>query len=77
MNLKTTVLAAAAALILTPAAAMAATEQFPIQVTVEATVPSATGLQISPVGDWAGQTQNACAGTSRPSAWIRSCSRST
>lgn len=58
MNLKTTVLAAAAALILTPAAAMAATEQFPIQVTVEATVPSATGLQISPVGDWAGQTQN-------------------
>ena len=58
MNLKTTVLAAAAALILTPAAATAATEQFPIQVTVEATVPSATGLQISPVGDWAGQTQN-------------------
>lgn len=58
MNLKTTVLAAAAALILTPAVAMAATEQFPIQVTVEATVPSATGLQISPVGDWAGQTQN-------------------
>ncbi|WP_367345903.1 CS1 type fimbrial major subunit [Stenotrophomonas bentonitica] len=57
MNLKTTVLAAAAALILTPAAAMAATEQFPIQVTVEATVPSANGLQISPVGDWAGQTQ--------------------
>ncbi|WP_312328593.1 CS1 type fimbrial major subunit [Stenotrophomonas sp.] len=57
MNLKSTVLAAAAALILTPAAAMAATEQFPIQVTVEATVPSSTGLQISPVGDWAGQTQ--------------------
>lgn len=58
MSFKTTVLAAAAALILTPAAAMAATEQFPIQVTVEAVVPSATGLQISPVGDWAGQTQN-------------------
>jgi len=58
MNLKNTVLAAAAALILTPAAAMAATEQFPLQVTVEAVVPSATGLQISPVGNWAGQTQN-------------------
>lgn len=57
MNLKTTVLAAAAALILAPAAAMAATEQFPLQVTVEAVVPSATGLQISPVGDWAGKTQ--------------------
>ncbi len=58
MNLKTTVLAAAAALILTPAAAMAATEQFPIQVTVEAACRPSTGLQISPVGDWAGQTQN-------------------
>lgn len=58
MNLKTTVLAAAAALILTPAAAMAATEQFPIQVTVEAVVPSSAGLQISPVGDWAGQAQS-------------------
>jgi hypothetical protein len=58
MSFKTTVLAAAAALILTPAAAMAATEQFPLQVTVEAVVPSATGLQISPVGNWAGQTQN-------------------
>ncbi|MBT2767412.1 hypothetical protein J7J08_07150 [Stenotrophomonas sp. ISL-67] len=58
MNFKTTILAAAAALILTPAAAMAATEQFPLQVTVEAIVPSATGLQISPVGNWAGQTQN-------------------
>jgi len=57
MNFKTTILAAAAALILTPTAATAATEQFPLQVTVEATVPSATGLQISPVGDWAGMTQ--------------------
>lgn len=57
MNVKTSLLAGAAALILTPAAAMAATEQFPLQVTVEAVVPSATGLQISPVGDWAGQTQ--------------------
>lgn len=57
MSFKSNVLTAAAALILTPAA-MAATEQFPVQVTVEAVVPSATGLQISPVGDWAGQTQN-------------------
>jgi len=58
MTFKTSLLAAAAALILTPAAAMAAVEQFPLQVTVEASVPSATGLQISPVGNWAGQTQN-------------------
>ncbi|MFG3448014.1 MULTISPECIES: CS1 type fimbrial major subunit [unclassified Stenotrophomonas] len=57
MSFKSNVLTAAAALILTPAA-MAATEQFPVQVTVEAVVPSANGLQISPVGDWAGQTQN-------------------
>ncbi|WP_421566880.1 CS1 type fimbrial major subunit [Stenotrophomonas sp. PD6] len=56
--MKTTLLAAAAALMLTPGAAIAATEQFPLQVTVEAVVPSATGLQISPVGDWAGQTQS-------------------
>jgi hypothetical protein len=58
MTLKTTLLAAAAVLILTPAAAMAAAEQFPLQVTVEAVVPSSTGLQISPVGDWPGQTQS-------------------
>ncbi len=58
MNLKTTVLIGATALLSAPAAAIAATEQFPLQVTVEATVPSATGLQISPVGDWAGVTQN-------------------
>jgi hypothetical protein len=58
MTKKTTLLAAVAALILTPVAAIAATEQFPLQVTVEAVVPSATGLQISPVGDWAGQTQS-------------------
>jgi hypothetical protein len=58
MSIKTTTLAAVAALILAPAAAMAATEQHPLQVTVEAIVPSATGLQISPVGDWANQTQS-------------------
>lgn len=56
MNFKTSTLAAVAALILSPAVAMA--EEFPLQVTVEAVVPSAAGLQISPVGDWAGQTQN-------------------
>lgn len=48
-------LAAVAAAMLSPAA-MA--EQFPLQVSVEAVVPSATGLQISPVGDWAGQVQS-------------------
>lgn len=57
MHLKSHLVAAAAAMMLAPAAAFAATEQYPLQVTVEATVPSATGLQISPVGDWAGQTQ--------------------
>lgn len=56
MNFKTTTLAAVAALILSPAVAMA--EEFPLQVTVEAIVPAPGGLQISPVGDWAGQTQN-------------------
>ncbi len=55
MTLKSTPLAALAALAFSPAAAMA--EQFPLQVTVEAVVPTATGLQISPVGDWAGQVQ--------------------
>jgi hypothetical protein len=58
MTLKTTLLATVAALILTPVAAIAATEQFPLQITVEAVVPSSTGLQVSPVGDWAGQTQS-------------------
>lgn len=55
MSIKRTAIALAAALMLSPAAAMA--EEFPLQVTVEAFVPSPTGLQISPVGDWAGVTQ--------------------
>ncbi|MBW8373990.1 CS1 type fimbrial major subunit [Stenotrophomonas sp.] len=55
MNLNPLPLAAAAALMLSPALALA--EEFPLQVTVEAVVPSPTGLQISPVGDWAGRTQ--------------------
>lgn len=55
MNLKSLPLAAVAALMLSPAVALA--EEFPLQVTVEAVVPSPTGLQISPVGDWVGRTQ--------------------
>lgn len=47
--------AALSALLMLPAVSFA--EQFPMQVTVEAVVPTATGLQISPVGDWAGQVQ--------------------
>ncbi len=47
--------AALSVLLLAPGAASA--EQFPLQVTVEAVVPTPTGLQISPVGDWAGQVQ--------------------
>ena len=56
MTINRTGLALAAALMFSPAAAMA--EEFPLQVTVEAFVPSPNGLQISPVGDWAGITQN-------------------
>lgn len=56
MTIKRTGLALAAALMFSPAAAMA--EEFPLQVTVEAFVPSPTGLQITPVGDWAGVTQS-------------------
>ena len=55
MSIKRTAIALAAALMLSPAAAMA--EEFPLQVTVEAFVPAPGGLQISPVGDWAGVTQ--------------------
>lgn len=55
MNLKKIALAAVAALTLTPAAAYA--ETFPLQFSVVATVPSPTGLQITPVGDWANTTQ--------------------
>lgn len=55
MSIKRTAIALAAALMLSPAAAMA--EEFPLQVTVEAFVPAPGGLQVSPVGDWAGVTQ--------------------
>ncbi|WP_313242442.1 CS1 type fimbrial major subunit [Stenotrophomonas sp.] len=57
MRINTTTLSLVATMIMAPSAAIAAPEQFPLQVTVEAIVPSATGLQISPVGDWAGQVQ--------------------
>lgn len=55
MTIKTATLAAVAALMLTPAVAMA--EEFPLQVTVEAVVPTATGLQITDIGGWAGNIQ--------------------
>jgi hypothetical protein len=55
MKCKFILAAAVSALLMSPAVSLA--EQFPMQVTVEAVVPSATGLQISPVGDWAGQVQ--------------------
>lgn len=58
MSIKTLSVAAVAALCLGPAVALAAVEQFPLQVSVEAVVPSPTGLQISPVGDWAGRVQS-------------------
>ncbi|MCC7634820.1 CS1 type fimbrial major subunit [Stenotrophomonas rhizophila] len=56
MSINRTGLALAAVLMFSPAAAMA--EEFPLQVSVEAFVPSPNGLQVSPVGDWAGITQN-------------------
>lgn len=55
MSINRTALALAATLMFSPAAAMA--EEFPLQVTVEAFVPSPAGLQVTPVGDWAGVTQ--------------------
>lgn len=55
MSIKPTVIALGTVLMLSPAAAMA--EEFPLQVTVEAFVPAPGGLQVSPVGDWAGVTQ--------------------
>ncbi|HIE5355103.1 TPA: CS1 type fimbrial major subunit [Stenotrophomonas maltophilia] len=58
MNLKSIAAAALATLILSPAVASADPEQFPLQINVTATVPTSTGLQISPVGDWAGETQD-------------------
>lgn len=55
MRIKHTLLASLAATLLSPAIALA--EQHNLQVSVEAQVPSPDGLQISPVGDWAGVTQ--------------------
>jgi len=55
MSFKKTLLAAAAALILVPAVSLAA--DFPITVSVEAAVPAANGLQISPVNGWDAVTQ--------------------
>lgn len=55
MNFKTTTLAAVAALILSPAVAMA--DEIPLQVTVEAIVPNQAGLQITDIGGWASNTQ--------------------
>ncbi|NIJ69941.1 CS1 type fimbrial major subunit [Xanthomonas sp. 60] len=55
MSMNKTLLAAVAALMLTPAAAFA--EDFPITVSVEAKVPNADGLQISPVNGWDSLTQ--------------------
>ncbi len=58
MRLMTIPCALTGALLLAPISALAAVEQYPLQVTVEAVVPSPTGLQISPVGDWAGRVQS-------------------
>ncbi len=58
MRLKTYTFAVAAALLLATPAAQAAVEQYPLQISVEAVVPSPTGLQISPVGDWVGRVQS-------------------
>lgn len=55
MNIKNTLLSTAAALILAPAASFAA--DFPVTVSVEATIPAANGLQITPVGGWDAITQ--------------------
>ena len=58
MRLKTYTRSLGCALLMAPLGALAAVEQHPLQVTVEAIVPSPTGLQISPVGDWAGRVQS-------------------
>lgn len=55
MNIKNTLLATAAAIILAPATSFAA--DFPITVSVEAVIPAKDGLQISAVGDWNTITQ--------------------
>lgn len=56
MNIKNTLLSTAAALILAPAASFAA--DFPVTVSVEAVIPAANGLQITPVNAWDSITQN-------------------
>ncbi|HHA2896850.1 TPA: hypothetical protein ACOFC4_004864 [Stenotrophomonas maltophilia] len=52
MSLKTTVLAAATALLITPAVALAAPETKSITVNVTADVPNASGLQVSTPDGW-------------------------
>ncbi|HFK2907243.1 TPA: CS1 type fimbrial major subunit [Stenotrophomonas maltophilia] len=58
MSLKTTVLAAATALLITPAVALAAPETKSITVNVTADVPNASGLQVSTPDGWEGLPQN-------------------
>lgn len=55
MNIKNTLLATAAAMILAPATSFAA--DFPITVSVEAVIPGENGLQVSAVGGWDTITQ--------------------
>lgn len=55
MNLKKVLLSTAAALVIAPAASFAA--DFPVTVSVEAIIPAADGLQITPVGGWDAITQ--------------------
>lgn len=55
MNVNKIVLSAIAALAITPAVAFADT--YPVTVSVEASVPAANGMQISPVNGWDATTQ--------------------
>lgn len=55
MSLNKALLAAAAALIITPAVSLAA--DFPVTISVEAVVPAANGLQVTPVNGWDAITQ--------------------
>ena len=58
MSLKTTLLAAATALLITPAVALAATETKSITINVTADVPNSAGLQVSTPDGWEGLPQN-------------------
>lgn len=58
MSLRTTLLAAATALLITPAIALAATETKSITVNVTADVPNTAGLQVSTPDGWEGLPQN-------------------